>query len=169
MRKKTFLGLAVICGLIGLPLVVGAHSGGLDDAGCHQNNTTGMYECHQGAHAGTVYTSKDEKEKGARGRPLESTERTIDADQKAKDRAAAEKADMRKARAEKKADKEQAAAEQKVENTKADRDKTEATSKAEAKAEKKKAKAQEKAAKKQAKAEAKAAKAKAKAEERASR
>jgi hypothetical protein len=169
MRKKALLGLAVTCGLIGLPLIVGAHPGGLDAAGCHHNNTTGMYECHQGIHKGTVYASKDEMEKGATGRPLESTDHAIDAEQKAKERAATEKADKRKARAEKKADKEQAAAEQKVETTKADRDKTDATAKAEAKAEKKKAKAEEKAAKKKAKAEAKAAKAKAKAEERAAR
>ena len=169
MRKKTLLGLAVTYGLIGLPLVVGAHPGGLDAAGCHHNNTTGMYECHQGAHKGTVYASKEEMEKGAPGRALESTERMIDADQKAKERAATEKADVRKADAEKKEEKAKATAEQKVETTKAERDKTEATAKAEAKAEKKKAKAEEKAAKKKAKAEAKAAKEKAKAEEKASR
>ena len=169
MRKMTLLGLAVTYGLIGLPLAANAHPGGLDAAGCHQNNTTGMYECHQGVHAGTVYASKDEMEKGARGRALESTDRTIEADQKAKERAATEKADVRKARAEEKADKEKASAEQKVETTKAERDKTDANAKAEAKAEKKKAKAEEKAAKKKAKAEAKAAKEKAKAEERASR
>ena len=153
MRKKTLLGLAVTCGLIGFPLVVGAHSGGLDAAGCHQNNTTGMYECHQGAHQGTVFASKEDMEKGAKGRPLEPTDRTIDADQKAKERAATEKADLRKARAEEKAEKKQAAAEEKLETTKAEREKTDANAKAEAKAEKKKAKAAEKAAKKAAKAE----------------
>jgi hypothetical protein len=166
MRKKTLLGFAVTYALIGLPLVVGAHSGGLDAAGCHHNNTTGMYECHQGAHKGTVFASKDEMEKGAMGRPLESSDSAIDSDQKAKERAATEKADLRKARAEEKAEKKKAEAEQKVETTKAERDKTDANAKAEAKAEKKKAKAEEKAAKKKAKAEAKADKEKAAADEK---
>lgn len=36
-----------------------AHPGGLDVNGCHNNNSTGVYECHSGEHEGTTWESRD--------------------------------------------------------------------------------------------------------------
>ncbi len=164
MRKGITLGITLTTCLIGLPLVAWSHGGGLDANGCHHNTSTGMYECHEGSHANSVYTSKEAMEKGAVGRPLEKADVKPESTRKAKDQEATEKADKRKTRADEKAEKQKANADQKVEGVKADTEKSKAEAKAEAKAEKKKAKAEEKAAKKKAKAEEKAAKEKAKAE-----
>ena len=162
MTKSILGGVLILA--VGLPVAAGAHSGGLDANGCHHDSRTGMYECHQGVHAGQVFASKDDMEKGAIGRPGgkgTSPEPT----RKAKEQAAETKADRTQAMADEKAQKKQIAAEQRVDEAKADTEKA----KAEAKAEKKKAKAEAKAAKKRAKAEEKAAKEKAKADDKATR
>ena len=164
MRKGITLGITFSTCLIGLPLLAWSHGGGLDANGCHHNTGTGMYECHQGTHANTVFASKEEMEKGAVGRSLEKADVKPESTRKAKDQEATEKADKKKARATEKAEKEKGKADQKVEEVKADTEKSKAEAKAEAKAEKKKAKAEEKASKKKAKAEEMAAKEKAKAE-----
>lgn len=36
-----------------------AHPGGLDANGCHNNNSTGVYECHSGEHEGTTWDSRE--------------------------------------------------------------------------------------------------------------
>ena len=72
MRNTIVLGFAVTGCLIGLPLVAGAHGGGLDANGCHQNSKTGMYECHKGVHEGQVFASRADMEKGMPGRPADA-------------------------------------------------------------------------------------------------
>ena len=160
--QTTILGV----GIIGLPAFVLAHGGGLDANGCHHNNTTGIYECHEGAHDGQVFASKEEMEKGMPGRPAEAKPENV---RKSKEQAAETKSERTKAGAEEQAAKEKIGAEKKVEDVKAEKEKVVTQSKAEAKAAKKKANAEEKAAKKRAKAEEKASKDKAKADEKAVR
>jgi hypothetical protein len=162
---KSILGGVLILS-VGLPVAAGAHGGGLDANGCHHDSRTGMYECHQGVHAGQVFASREEMEKGMPGR---SADARPESTRKAKEQAAETKSERTKARADEQAEKERIAAEKKVEDAKADKEKVETQSKAEAKAVKKKAKAEEKAAKKKAKAEEKAAKEKAKADDKARR
>jgi hypothetical protein len=167
MNMKSVVGITALgVGIISLPAFVFAHPGGLDANGCHHNTVTGMYECHKGAHEGRVFASKQDMEKGLRGRVADVPPENV---RKAKEDAAERKSGRTKAVAEEQAEKEKIAAEKKVDDAKAEKEKVDAQSKAEAKAAKKKAKAEEKAAKKRAKAEEKAAKDKAKAEEKAVR
>lgn len=167
MNMNTVAGITALgVGLISLPALVFAHAGDLDANGCHHNSGTGMYECHKGAHEGRVFASKEDMERGLRGRPADVPPENV---RKAKEDAAEKKSARTKAVAEEQAEKDKIAAEKKVEDAKAEKEKVDAQSKAEAKAAKKKAKAEEKAAKKRAKAEEKAAKDKAKAEEKAVR
>jgi flagellar biosynthesis GTPase FlhF len=163
---KSILGGVLILAVAGLPVAAWAHGGGLDANGCHQNNKTGVYECHKGAHEGQIFASRADMEKGMPGRPADAKPEST---RKAKEQAAETKSGRTKARADEQAEKERIAAEKKVEDVKAEKEKVDTQSKAEAKAAKKKAEAEEKAAKKKAKAEEKAAKAKAKADEKATR
>jgi hypothetical protein len=45
MRLATSLGALA---LSGIAVVAGAHSGGLNSEGCHNNRRTGDYHCHRG-------------------------------------------------------------------------------------------------------------------------
>jgi hypothetical protein len=153
MRPRIFMLLTL--GLIGVPAVLWAHPGGLDTNGCHSNSTTRMYECHEGAQAGRAFATREDMERGIKGRPIDRSDQA-EATRKIKEETATEKATRTKAEAEEKAQKAEIKAE-------ADKEKA----KTEAKAEKERAKVEKKAAKKKAEAEEKAAKAKAKAEEKA--
>ena len=43
-----------------LPAIAAAHSGFLDDNGCHNNSKLGKYECHNGLLAGQTFATKQE-------------------------------------------------------------------------------------------------------------
>lgn len=51
--------LVAVCALA-LPLMAGAHGGGLDGYGCHHNRKAGGYHCHQGPQAGRSFSSQTE-------------------------------------------------------------------------------------------------------------
>lgn len=46
MRKRT-VAVGLACAVLGLPVAVGAHPGGLNAEGCHNNRKTGDYHCHR--------------------------------------------------------------------------------------------------------------------------
>ena len=46
--------------VLGFPMVAAAHGGGLDAAGCHNDNKHGGYHCHRGPLAGRSFNSKAE-------------------------------------------------------------------------------------------------------------
>lgn len=48
----------ILCWLLILPIDGAAHSGGLDQYGCHHNRTLGGYHCHRGPLSGQSFASK---------------------------------------------------------------------------------------------------------------
>jgi len=192
MRRTIVVAIALTGYLVGLPLIAGAHGGGLDANGCHQNNQIGVYECHKGNYAGQVFASRADMEKGLPGRPAETKP---ESPRKANEDATESKSERKKTHARERADKpgrttdvtqeDTRKVKEHAAETKSERAKTRAMERAEkqriaadkkvedAKAEKEKvdtqSKAEAKAGKKKAKAEEKAAKKKAKAEEKAAK
>ena len=48
MRKKLLAALVGACFLVATSLPAGAHGGGLNKDGCHNETATGGYHCHRG-------------------------------------------------------------------------------------------------------------------------
>lgn len=48
IAKRCFTILVVACFLVGTSYHAGAHGGGLNSAGCHNETATGGYHCHRG-------------------------------------------------------------------------------------------------------------------------
>jgi hypothetical protein len=59
MGKDVARTIALIF-VLGFPTVAAAHGGGLDAAGCHNDNKHGGYHCHRGSLAGRSFSSKAE-------------------------------------------------------------------------------------------------------------
>jgi hypothetical protein len=59
LTNRIWLWLVVVC-CLNLMSDVSGHSGGIDTHGCHNERATANYHCHQGFHAGQVFSSKDE-------------------------------------------------------------------------------------------------------------
>ena len=53
MRRKLFAALVGACFLIASSLPAGAHGGGLNKDGCHNETATGGYHCHRGGEGDT--------------------------------------------------------------------------------------------------------------------
>jgi hypothetical protein len=70
LRNRTMV-MVLACAVLGAPVAVGAHPGGLNAEGCHNNRKTGDYHCHRagrGAGGGERKRGSGEAE-GRRGAP----------------------------------------------------------------------------------------------------